>query len=187
MAKVCRVPDCGRRIQAKDICKPHQYRLKNYGDMYEFFPIKGQYKDYPEYVNYKSMIDRCRPSAHYSRNYYDKGVRICERWTMRLGFLNFLIDMGSKPGPEYTLDRIDSNGNYEPGNCRWATMETQNNNTSRNRRITVNGVTKTYSQWAKSLGVSRHTIRERFNRGWPVEKIVTTPASHGNKWLGLSK
>lgn len=145
-----------------------------------------RFKDYPEYSNYKSMIDRCRPSAHSSKNYADKGIRVCTKWAQNGGFLIFLSDMGKKPSPLHTIDRIDSTKGYFKENCRWATMLQQGNNTSRNKRITFGGKSLTYSEWAREIGVSRHTIRSRVLAGWPLGHIVSTPANHGNKWLKLN-
>lgn len=147
-------------------------------------------RDNPTYRTWKAMIDRCRPSAANSKHYYDKGIRVCDEWLgeegYRIeGFNNFLEDMGDRP-EGLTLDRIDGNKGYSPDNCRWATYKVQGNNTSRNQTITYQGQTKTYAEWADHVGCHRHTIRSRVLAGWEIEKIVTTPANHGNKWLELS-
>lgn len=78
----------------------------------------------PEYRIWKGMKDRCHNenSAGY-RNYGAKGVSVCGAW--RLSFLAFIESVGPRPGPQYSIDRIDPTGNYEPGNCRWATAEVQ--------------------------------------------------------------
>lgn len=86
------------------------------------------------------MRDRCL-NEKYSNypNYGGRGITVCERWLQPrgLGFLNFLADMGERPGPELSLDRIDNDGNYEPGNCRWATRSQQNANQRPRRRKIV--------------------------------------------------
>lgn len=83
-----------------------------------------------EYNSWTGMIQRCtNPSAKGYRHYGGRGITICERW--RTSFPNFLADMGLKPGRSYSIDRRDVNGNYEPGNCRWATVAEQ----ARNQRV----------------------------------------------------
>jgi hypothetical protein len=80
------------------------------------------------------MHKRCSlPTSTRFHQYGGRGIRVCERWSGKDGLVNFLADMGPKPSPQHSLDRIDVNGNYEPGNCRWATPIAQ----SRNRRPTA--------------------------------------------------
>ncbi len=133
----------------------------------------------PELRVYHAMLHRC-----YDKNYPSypmwggRGVRVCVRW--RHSFLTFLRDMGrrppNRPGKrDYTLDRIDNDGDYCPQNCRWATPKQQNNNLRSNKRLTFNGVTLNVTQWAEKLGIPRNTIFNRLRLGWSVEQILTIP------------
>jgi hypothetical protein len=108
------------------------------------------------------MRTRCNnPNQPGWPNYGGRGITVCERWD---SFENFLVDMGQMPGRGYSIDRIDNDGNYEPGNCRWATRAEQSSNTSRNVLVTHNGITKTLTQWSDDLGLNRGTVRTRYHR-----------------------
>jgi hypothetical protein len=120
-----------------------------------------------------AMKTRCtNPNADSYRLYGGRGIRVCERWLS--SFEDFLADMGEKP-EGMSLERKNSDGNYEPDNCRWATSQEQANNTSRNRLMTHEGKTQTLVQWARELSIGESAIRNRLKRGWPLEKALTTP------------
>lgn len=128
------------------------------------------------YKRWDSMKQRCRNKRYV--HYAGKGIKICERWMV---FGNFLKDMGECP-PGMTLDRIDNNGNYEPGNCRWATHRQQTRNYSRNRLLTYNGQTKCVVEWSEERGVRQDLIHCRLGRGWSIEDAITYPVrGHGVK------
>lgn len=117
------------------------------------------------------MLERCSEKAtgKCRRLYYERGIRVCDRWKC---FENFLADMGHPPS-KYTLDRINGNGNYEPNNCRWATAKQQGNNRRGNLVLEHNGLRMTASEWADFLGVSANTIVYRIRRGWSVCDALT--------------
>ncbi len=90
-------------------------------------------------------------------------------------FAAFLADLGRRPGPGYSIDRIDNNSHYGPGNCRWATRTEQANNKRNNRLLTVGGVTKTLAQWASGKGMAGGALHRRLVLGWSEERAVMTP------------
>ena len=118
------------------------------------------------------MKQRCgNPNYPDYAEYGGRGIRVCERWQL---FGNFLADMG-EPAPGMTIDRIDNDKDYEPGNCRWTDMKVQSNNTRRNHYLTLNGVSKTISEWAAAHGVHFSVYHQRVYRGWSDERVLTTP------------
>lgn len=124
------------------------------------------------YRAWRGLCGRCQNVSHQDyRHYGARGIQVCERWRL---FENFLADMGEAPAG-MSIDRIDNDGNYEPGNCRWATPTEQGNNTRRNRRITINEETLTVQQWERRFGIGHATICDRLNRGWSAEDAVTRP------------
>jgi hypothetical protein len=129
----------------------------------------------PEYHTWRSMIERCEnPNATGFDRYGGRGITICDRW--RKSFESFLEDVGERPEKDMQLDRIDNDGNYEPGNCRWATMKEQaNNRRKRKPRLTIafNGHEKTIPQWAEFLGISVSTIYLRRWKRLPVDQVLS--------------
>ena len=104
---------------------------------------------------------RCnRKTNHAYSEYGGRGIKICERW---MAFENFLADMGEVP-EGHSIDRIDNDGNYEPGNCRWATPPEQASNRRSTIKVTIDGVTKPLTYWAKELGVHPGTATGRYQQ-----------------------
>jgi hypothetical protein len=116
---------------------------------------KSKVREYPIWIN---MRDRCNNPSNKAYPYYGgRGVRVCERWA---SFQHFFEDMGSAPDG-WSIDRIDVNGNYEPGNCRWADIDTQSNNRRNNLRVIFRGENMTLTQAAKAAGVNCDKLRHR--------------------------
>lgn len=129
------------------------------------------------YNTYQAMKDRCmNEKSQFYKNYGGRGIRICDEWLGENGFKNF-YEWAMQNGytNKLTIDRIDVNGNYEPNNCRWTTMKVQNNNLRSNRRITIDGVTHTISEWSEIVGINRGTISSRLRKGMTEEDAVMTP------------
>lgn len=99
---------------------------------------------------------------------------MCERWAT--SFVNFMEDMGPAPSNRHTVERNDSNGNYEPSNCRWATQKEQTRNTSRTRRVTFMGETKSLAEWCEKLDLPYWTMHSRIARlGWDPDRAFNEP------------
>jgi hypothetical protein len=131
------------------------------------------------YATWQSMIARCYRLSSQSYRYYGaKGIIVCDRW--RNSFSAFHEDMGDPPTDKHEIDRFPNGaGNYEPGNCRWATEAEQNRNTSRNRKLTHDGETLVLREWATRLGIKPATLWARIMvYGWDTQRALTTPVSH---------
>lgn len=138
----------------------------------------GKVSKTPTYNSWWSMICRCTYSTMPSYPYYGgRGIKVTENWLGKDGFINFLADMGERPEGT-TLDRIDKDRDYEPNNCRWADIFTQNNNHSHVKYVTYQGKTMNVRNWAKTLGIRESIIYKRLWMGWSVEKAFTTPVKH---------
>jgi hypothetical protein len=128
----------------------------------------------PTYKTWESMIRRCTmPSQDSYPIYGGRGISVCERWR---DFENFLADMGEKPDG-MTIERNDGDGDYEPGNCRWASQQEQQRNRRGNRFLTHNGITATVAEWSDRTGIKSATIRTRIDKfKWSAEEALRTPA-----------
>lgn len=129
------------------------------------------------YDVWKSMKQRCNNDKSKDfRIYGEKGVAVCKEWADDFdAFYNWSLSNGYKEG--LTIDRIDSNKNYEPSNCRWVDAKTQANNTSRNHFISYNGETHTMSEWSEIKGIKYSTLRSRINDyNWSIEKALSVKA-----------
>ena len=126
-----------------------------------------------EYSTWRAMKNRCNnPKNIGYASYGGRGIKVCDRWAG--SFENFLADMGSKPTAKHTLDRIDNNGDYCPGNCRWVPSSVQSRNKRTTKMVTVRGQTVTQAD-ARLLfapNLSRGTYAARLSRGWSIEDAL---------------
>ena len=122
------------------------------------------------YSIWRSMKSRCnsKNNTNYS-NYGGRGIKVCDEWLQDfMNFYNWAISSGYKDN--LTIDRIDVNGNYEPSNCRWATIKEQNNNTRRNHYVDYKGEKVTISELSKLLNINKNTLWHRINAKKKEEK-----------------
>lgn len=115
------------------------------------------------YKTWQEMLSRCgNPDNKSYTDYGGRGISVCDRWAA--SFLNFAQDMGARPGPAFTIDRKDNNGNYEPGNCRWATKVEQTRNRRNAVTVTLQGTTKPLKVWCEELGINYFTAHRKIRR-----------------------
>lgn len=130
----------------------------------------------PEYVAWQNMRQRCmNPKFRQAADYGERGISIDASWVGRGGFAKFFASVGPRPSARHTLDRVDNERGYVPGNVRWATRTTQNRNTRKNVLLTASGVTKTLAEWSLDTGIGHSTLRARLQMGWSAEDVVQTP------------
>ena len=163
---VCRCV-CGKRIEALE------RNLTDDRSGYCLCLPSGM-AELPEYGVWRGMIARCgSPRDKDWQRYGGRGIRVCDRWR---AFDHFFEDMGPRPSAEHSIDRIDNDGNYEPGNCRWATSATQQNNRCDNRMIEYSGMRMSVAAWAELTGLSAVGITARLDGGCCVEEVLQAEA-----------
>lgn len=130
------------------------------------------------YNTWQHMKNRCyNKNAHNYERYGGRGIYVCEEWLENAGnFIKWAMETKPKEG-KYTIDRIDNDGPYAPWNCRWATDFEQARNKRNTIMIEYNGERKCLMDWAKELNINDETLRNRINRGWPIERALTTPVN----------
>lgn len=125
-------------------------------------------------------MDRCyNPNSEVYKDYGGRGIFVVDRWHEVTAFI---ADMGERPTPKHTVERIDNNGPYGPDNCRWATRLEQARNRRNTYRFTFNGETMTINEWSDKTGINEATIRRRLiGAKWTVEDALTLAAHSGNR------
>lgn len=121
---------------------------------------------------------RCNDATHPSYHKYGgRGVQMHADWTEDYPAFATAIrtQIGPRPSKRHSLDRIDNDGHYEPGNLRWATPSEQGRNTRHNHLLTYSGRTMSVAAWAEAMGMPHGTLHQRIRMGWPIEKCLTEP------------
>jgi len=129
------------------------------------------------YTCWAAMKARCNnQQSNLYQNYGGRGIKLCDRWH---DFINFYADMGEKP-KGMTIDRIDVNGDYSPGNCRWADSKTQNRNRRNTKYLEYNGEKRPMAEWAELKNLKRKVLENRIRAGWEISKALETPTMKRN-------
>lgn len=130
---------------------------------------------------YSSMKRRCYNKNDKNYNDYgNRGITVCDEWKNNSkAFYNWALSNGYQEG--LTIDRIDNNGNYEPSNCKWATMKEQSRHRRNSRLVEYNGKAQCISAWAEELGVREGLLRDRLRANWSIEKAFNTPVKNSKK------
>lgn len=124
----------------------------------------------PGYNSWRGMISRCYREKDASYHEYGKrGIKVCDRWLETPE--NFFADMGERPSPDHTIDRIDNDGDYEPGNCKWSTSEEQCNNRRNNVHVEFHNQRLTITECAKKIGCDSSTFRRWLSKDLTPEEI----------------
>lgn len=142
----------------------------NFKDMPKIHNQTGT-KEHRTWILIKYRCHTATASDYY--RYGGRGIKVCDRW--RSSFMDFLSDMGRAPSPKHTIDRINVHGNYEPGNCRWATNLEQSNNRGNNIFFEYNGESRTISDWCRLLGLQTQTVYVRVKKGMSFSDAVNKP------------
>lgn len=126
---------------------------------------------HPLWRTYQNIIARCEAPNHKSfHNYGGRGIGMCPKW--RNDFLSFVADMGTKPSPKHSIDRVNNDGNYEPGNCKWKTMKEQSFNRRTNLLITIGEITQPLGMWCRQYGKKYSMVNHRLRKGWEINRAL---------------
>lgn len=137
-------------------------------------------KKHPIYLVWRSMRSRCEnPNVKAYPNYGGRGISVCDRWRIgedgKSGFECFLEDMGPKPSPKHSVERVRNNLPYSPSNCMWATKSAQARNRPNVYQVDVNGRTMTLKEAAEHYQIPRTTVLSRLRYGWALQDALSKP------------
>jgi len=136
----------------------------------------------PEYHAWSNMVSRCHGKSHQMRYTGKRGIHVCQRW--RESFMAFLSDVGSRPSPNHSLDRVDNDSNYAPENVRWATQTQQCRNMMTTHRLNHHGRNIPRNDLAEQYGINKDALRFRLKRGMPLDLALTLKPQRGKRLPG---
>lgn len=170
--------DCGtvERVETKALSKKKKCPKCAHLDQTAKVTKHGHAKEKQRsslYNTWLSMKKRCSNPADSSYPHYGgRGIKVCDRW---LNFENFYRDMHPKPSPSHQINRINNNGNYEPSNVNWVTPAENSNNRRSSVILSWQGKTLTLAEWAIEVNLPYSALKQRYKKGWSIEKMLTTP------------
>ena len=130
------------------------------------------------YKSWAAMKRRCDfPDALHKKYYADKGITYCDEWRDFINFRDWAFANGYVEG--YTIERIDNSKGYYPENCKWISAKEQQNNKTNKSHLIIDGVDKSYTEWAKEYGLKENTIRMRIKYGWTGKKLLKPVKKRG--------
>lgn len=178
----CSVAGCDAVAKSWGCCPKHYARWKRHGDPRVRLKCDATQHGHAKkgattktYRAWRAMLARCyMPGNNAYERYGGAGIVVCDRWrARRTGFVSFLSDLGAAPSPAHTLDRIRVDGNYEPGNCRWATMAEQNRN--KRTSIRIDGVH--VMDWCETHGTSYRKTVALYRQGVRGDALIRAARS----------
>lgn len=175
--KECSIDSCNNLNSSKGLCQKHARALNLYGDALHCDKIKERQKFIREHSankTYYAIHWRVSPNnKQCKKNYYDRGITVCDRWKgENNGLENFINDMGEKPTSEHSLDRIDNDKSYSPDNCRWANNKVQARNQQNTVKVIFNGEEICLRDFCENKKYNFNLIYRRILRGMTLEEAI---------------
>lgn len=156
----------------KYLARKKRYYQKNQEKAQGYYPLQKQRK--PLYSVYNGMMQRCyNENCDKFKFYGGRGITVCDRWRGDEGYENFVEDMAPRPDGKHTLDRRNTNGNYEKDNCRWVLRTVQVRNRIDSRMVTIMGRTQNAIAWVQETGIPKSTFWQRLKNGWEGPKLIS--------------
>lgn len=172
---------CGKEVVARGMDLRSGHRLACAMDGHYWRPTRDKgYQGTREYKTWRNIIERCgaKTGKRY-RNYGSRGIKVCDRW--RRSFPNFLADMGPKPEGNFSIERKEVNGNYEPDNCIWIPMKDQPRNRRDSVFVTIGGDKVLLIDLCQRYGLERQVVYGRLKMGWGIEEAICIPVAKHRK------